>query len=180
MQFLKILSILFISFFLTFSGYTAGSSSSSSNNNEVGDGGRDDLSYLKAKNSNFKKGKDAIKQAKKYLKKGKEKKSIKRFNDAIKYLILANEEKPNIPDILNLLGFSYRKVGDFMMAEIYYKQGLEIDPNHKGINEYLGELYVQTNRSDLARERLKVLENCNCEEFNLLKEVIAGTKKSKY
>ena len=66
------------------------------------------------------------------------------------------------------------------MAEIYYKQGLEIDPNHNGINEYLGELYVQTDRSDLAKERLKVLENCNCEEFNELKQVIDGTKKSKY
>ena len=44
----------------------------------------------------------------------------------------------------------------------------------------MGELYVITNRFDLARERLKILENCNCEEFNELKEVIEGTKKSKY
>ena len=33
---------------------------------------------------------------------------------------------------------------------------------------------------DLAKERLKVLENCNCEEYKELKEVIEGTKKSKY
>ena len=58
--------------------------------------------------------------------------------------------------------------------------GLEIDPNHKGINEYLGELYVVTNRIDLAKERLKILESCNCEEYTELKEVIEGTKKSKY
>ena len=57
---------------------------------------------------------------------------------------------------------------------------MEIDPNHKGINEYLGELYVVTNRMDLAKERLKVLETCNCEEYNELKEIIEGTKKSKY
>ena len=58
--------------------------------------------------------------------------------------------------------------------------GLEIDPNHKGINEYLGELYVTTNRLALAKERLKVLESCKCEEYNELKEIIEGTKKSKY
>ena len=58
--------------------------------------------------------------------------------------------------------------------------GLEIEPNHNGINEYLGELYIVTNRIDLAKERLKVLESCNCEEYNELKEIIAGTKKSKY
>ena len=36
----------------------------------------------------------------------------------------------------------------------------------------LGELYVKTNRIDLAqKERLAVLEKCNCEKFNELKEV---------
>ncbi|MDB2398196.1 hypothetical protein N9V63_00530, partial [Candidatus Pelagibacter bacterium] len=64
--------------------------------------------------------------------------------------------------------------------EKYYLLGLEIEPNHVGINEYLGELYVVTNRIDLAKERLKILENCKCEEYNELKEIIAGTKKSKY
>ena len=49
-----------------------------------------------------------------------------------------------------------------------------------GINEYLGELYVVTNRIDLAKERLEVLASCNCEEYSELKEIIAGTKKSKY
>ena len=95
-------------------------------------------------------------------------------------MIKSNKEKPNQPDTLNYLGFAYRKVGDFKMAEIYYLQGLDIDPGHKGINEYLGELYVQTDRIDLAKERLQVLKNCNCEEYQELKEVIEGTKKSKY
>ena len=67
-----------------------------------------------------------------------------------------------------------------MGGEKYYLQGLAIEPKHNGINEYLGELYVVTNRVNLAKERLKVLENCNCEEYGELKEIIAGTKKSKY
>ena len=62
----------------------------------------------------------------------------------------------------------------------YYLQGLQIEPNHVGINEYLGELYVVTNRMDLAKERLAILKNCNCEEYDDLKEIIEGKKKSKY
>ena len=34
------------------------------------------------------------------------------------------------------------------MAEIRYEQGLKINPQHIGINEYLGELYVETKRID--------------------------------
>jgi hypothetical protein len=33
---------------------------------------------------------------------------------------------------------------------------------------------------NLAKERLKILETCNCEEYKELKEIIEGTKKSKY
>ena len=169
MHFFKTLSIFILSIFLTFPANAAGSSSKKSG-----------ISDSAKENHYFRLGKTSIKQAKKYLKKGKKEKSSNKFSDALEYLTKANKEQPNNPDILNLLGFSSRKTGDFIMAEIYYKQGLEIDPNHNGINEYLGELYVQTDRSDLAKERLKVLENCNCEEFNELKQVIDGTKKSKY
>ena len=56
--------------------------------------------------------------------------------------------------------------------EKYYLAGLKIKPDHNGINEYLGELYVKTGRMDLAKERLAVLKSCNCEEYSELKEVI--------
>ena len=60
-----------------------------------------------------------------------------------------------------------------------YKRQLAINPYHIGINEYLGELYVATNRHNLAVERLDVLKDCNCKEYDQLKAVIAG-EKSKY
>ena len=78
------------------------------------------------------------------------------------------------------LGFTTRKLGDFSQGEEYYLEGLAINPNHTGINEYLGELYVVTNRINLAKERLEVLKSCNCKEYNELKEIIDGKKKSKY
>ena len=75
-------------------------------------------------------------------------------------------------DILNYLGFTLRKTGNFDEAEKFYLAGLKIKPNHKGINEYLGELYIKTNRIELAKERLEVLKDCKCEEFEELKELI--------
>ena len=109
---------------------------------------------------------EAIKFAKKFEKKGKVEKAKKRYEKAQKLLLKSNEKKPNQADTLNYLGFTTRKLGDYENGEKYYLMGLEIDPNHKGINEYLGELYVTTNRLALAKERLKVLESCNCEEYD--------------
>ena len=132
------------------------------------------------KRSNYSKALDSIKFAKKYEKKGKLEKAKKRYAKAQKLLLKSNEEKPMQADTLNYLGFTTRKLGDYENGEKYYLQGLAIEPNHIGINEYLGELYVATNRLDLAKERLKILENCNCEEYTELKQIIDGTKKSKY
>ena len=141
--------------------------------------GSSDNSSSKTK-SNYEKAVSLIKSAKKYDKKGKTDKAEKRYKKALKLLLVSNKKKPNNPDTLNYLGFTSRKLGDFEKGENYYLQGLAIEPNHVGINEYLGELYVATNRMDLAKERLNILINCNCEEYKELKEIIEGTKKSKY
>ena len=133
-----------------------------------------------SKNALYDKAVNLINVAKKMEEKGKLEKAKKRYQKAQKLLLKSNKKKPLQADTLNYLGFTTRKLGDYENGEKYYLLGLEIDPNHKGINEYLGELYVATNRMDLAKERLKVLETCNCEEYNELKEIIEGTKKSKY
>ena len=143
-----------------------------SNANRAYKQGSSDKTYMIGKNSNYKKALDALKQAKKYDKKGKLDKAKKRFNDVIKFLLLSNDENPNQPEIFSYLGFSYKKVDDLLMSEIYYNQGLGIDPLNIEINRYLGELYVETNRIIEAKERLKILKNCNCEEYNQLKKII--------
>ena len=158
----KIFVILFLTLFTT-NSFSAGSDSTST----------------KVK-SNYDKAVQSIKFAKKYEAKGKLEKAKKRYAKAQKLLLKSNKENPLQADTLNYLGFTTRKLGDYENGEKYYLLGLEINPSHVGINEYLGELYVTTNRINLAKERLKVLESCNCEEYNELKEIIQGTKKSKY
>jgi tetratricopeptide (TPR) repeat protein len=130
--------------------------------------------------SNYDKAVVLIKSAKKLEKKGKTEKANKKYEKAQKLLIKSNKKTPGKADTLNYLGFTTRKLGDYENGEKYYLMGLKINPNHTGINEYLGELYIATNRMDLARERLKVLENCNCEEYAELKDIIEGVKESKY
>ena len=122
--------------------------------------------------SNYNKGVSIIKRGKKLEEKGKIEKANKRYEKAYEYLIKSNEKNPNQADTLNYLGFALRKLGNFEEAEKYYLEGLNIKPDHNGINEYLGELYIQTNRIELAKERLEVLKNCKCEEYDELKELI--------
>ena len=160
----KIILSLSILFLITGNVFSAGSSSSDDN--------------AKTK-SNYEKAVAHIEAAKKQEKKGKLEKANKRYAKAQGLLIKSNNKKPNDADTLNYLGFTTRKLGDFENGEKYYLQGLAIDPNHKGINEYLGELYVATKRHNLAVERLEVLKGCNCEEYEQLKAVIAG-QPSKY
>lgn len=169
--------IIIILLFSINQGFSAGNSG----NDGVGSiEPKTSISKSPKKINTYKTAEKKILKAKKLEKKGKDKKAIKLYQEALDYLYKANKEKPFDPDILNYLGFANRKVNNFEDAEIYYVMGLEIDPNHIGINEYLGELYVATNRMELAKERLEVLANCNCEEYTELKEVIAGSKKSKY
>ncbi len=80
-------------------------------------------------------------------------------------------------DAYNLLGYSHRKLGDVEMAMAHYGRALELDPKHRGANEYLGELYLELGRLDEAQERLAVLDKAcffGCEEYRELKGLIAA------
>ena len=130
--------------------------------------------------SQYQIGEKMIKKAKKFEKKNKTDKAQKHYKKAIGHLLKHNKKFPADPDTLNYLGFTHRKIGDYKNAEIYYSMGLGLDPKHVGINEYMGELFVVTNRLDKAKERLAVLKDCNCKEYKELKLVIEGKKESKY
>jgi tetratricopeptide (TPR) repeat protein len=82
---------------------------------------------------------------------------------------------PDNPDIMSLLGFSYRKTRNFEDALTFYQWALKVKPEHKGANEYLGELYLETNQLDKALQQLEILDSLcsfNCKEYSKLKEAI--------
>ena len=161
MKIIKIYLTLFLLLTLASQSFAAGTSSSD-------------------KKPSYKNAVKLIEAAKKYESKDKMDKALKRYKKAQKILLELDKKKPLQADTLNYLGFTTRKLGDFEAGEKYYLLGLQVEPNHIGINEYLGELYVVTNRINLAKERLEVLKSCNCEEYQELKEIIDGSRKSKY
>ena len=160
----KLLISIVVSIFLVSNSFAAGSSDSGSSKTKT----QYDMAVTH------------IKAAKKFEEKDKLEKAKKSYKKAQKLLFQSNKKFPNKANTLNYLGFTTRKLGDYENGEKYYLKGLQIDPKHKGINEYLGELYVATNRHNLAIERLEVLKGCNCREYDDLKAIIAGEKVSKY
>jgi Flp pilus assembly protein TadD len=154
----KFLISLFIAMLLSLNFnfvYAAASGSSASNNENL-----------------FKSGKKLVYKAKKLERKNKLEKAKKLYLQAYVKFEKAYTKDAQNADILNYLGYTSRKTGEFKKAENFYLKGLELDANHLGINEYLGELYVQTNRIELAKKRLEILQSCNCEEYEDLKKLI--------
>ena len=97
-----------------------------------------------------------------------------KYDEALPALRQLDQQGPNNPDVLNLIGFSLRKTGKMDEALDYYNRALALNPQHRGANEYLGELYLETKQPDKAKDRLEVLRQAcgDCEEFEDLQQQI--------
>lgn len=88
----------------------------------------------------------------------------------------------------NMLGFSWRKLGNFDRALDHYDKALELNPRHRGALEYRGEAYLELGRVEEASADFRRLtEICapvvtaagnqswesGCEELTDLKEAFA-------
>ncbi len=102
------------------------------------------------------------------------------YGEAHAILQKLDREDPDNPDILNMLGYASRKTGRLDDAFVWYGKALTIDPLHRGANEYLGELLLETGNVATARERLAALEIAcpnGCEELDELAEAIAAATR---
>lgn len=84
-------------------------------------------------------------------------------------------------DVYNLLGFAYRKSGDYKQGATFYAKALDFDPNHKGALEYQGEMFVELGELERARANLvKLIKLCpqGCEEREDLEKAIANAVAS--
>jgi tetratricopeptide (TPR) repeat protein len=109
------------------------------------------------------------------------------YRKAIPHLMKALAKRPRDADILNYLGFAHRKVGvteadaardaDFQRSLDFYRAALSIDPNHKGVHEYLGELYLAMNDLNAAHREMNtlvVLCPGSCDERDTLSKALAA------
>jgi tetratricopeptide (TPR) repeat protein len=104
-----------------------------------------------------------------------------KYQQAIDKLDKALVKAPDNPDLLNLVAYSHRKLEHYEIALNYYQKALQIDPDHLGANEYLGELYLHLGDLDKALERLAVLDSeCffGCDEFDDLEDAIKVYRKA--
>ncbi len=112
-----------------------------------------------------------------YYEKGVKAVESANYKKAIFLLKKVVADKPKDADAWNYLGFSNRKLKKFDKALSAYQKALAIDPDHRGANEYLGELYLQTDDLPKARKHLEKLDaicTFGCEEYDDLKAAITA------
>jgi Tfp pilus assembly protein PilF len=101
---------------------------------------------------------------------------------AIAELNAVVKSEPRNADAHNLLGFSHRKQArpDLAKAFEHYRLALQIDPQHKGAHEYIGEAYLMNDQPAEARRHLAELArlcgNQTCEEYRDLEQAIGAYK----
>jgi tetratricopeptide (TPR) repeat protein len=76
----------------------------------------------------------------------------------VDHMSRAIEERPWHDDAYNLMGFAYRKLGDYDKALESYDRALELNPHHRGALEYLGEAYLELDQPEAAKATLDRLE----------------------
>ncbi len=99
-----------------------------------------------------------------------------KFEEAVPILMgIYNGDIGADSDTLNYLGFAHRKLGHNEDALRYYEEALELEPEHLGANEYLGELFIQTGELDKASTQLEILTKLcgSCKESEMLAEAIS-------
>jgi len=81
---------------------------------------------------------------------------------------LKSLKRDNVADVANLIGYSYRKLGDYQSSKIYYELALKDDPNHVRTWQYYGLWQLEQGNREQAQYHLNKLAS------------LAGTDSSEY
>ncbi len=91
------------------------------------------------------------------------------YADAIGQLkALGRDDHPNVA---NLIGYSYRKLGDYKLSQVWYERALKADPNHVLTWQYYGLWQIEQGNRDQAQYHLsRIASICGtgCEEYRSL------------
>ena len=81
---------------------------------------------------------------------------------------LGHDEHPNVA---NLIGYSYRKLGDYKLSQVWYERALKADPNHVLTWQYYGLWQIEQGNRDQAQyhlSRIAAICGTDCEEYRSL------------
>jgi tetratricopeptide (TPR) repeat protein len=73
--------------------------------------------------------------------------------------------------VANLIGYSYRKLGDYKISQIWYERALKADPGHVKTWQYYGLWQVEQGNRDQAQyhlSRIAALAGTGSEEYRSL------------
>jgi tetratricopeptide (TPR) repeat protein len=91
------------------------------------------------------------------------------YADAIVQLkALGHDDHPNVA---NLIGYSYRKLGDYKLALAWYERALKADPNHVLTWQYYGLWQIEQGNRDQAQyhlSRIAAICGSDCAEYRSL------------
>ena len=73
--------------------------------------------------------------------------------------------------VANLIGYSYRKLGDYKLSQAWYERALKTDPNHVLTWQYYGLWQIEQGNRDQASyhlARIAAICGTGCEEYRSL------------
>jgi tetratricopeptide (TPR) repeat protein len=74
-------------------------------------------------------------------------------------------------NVANLIGYSYRKLGDYRASQVWYERALKSDPNHVLTWNYYGLWQIEQGNRDQAQyhlSRIAAICGTDCEEYRTL------------
>jgi predicted Zn-dependent protease len=79
------------------------------------------------------------------------------------------------PNVANLIGYSYRKLGDYRLSQVWYERALKADPNHVLTWQYYGLWQLEQGNREQAQyhlSRIAAICGTDCEEYRSLAEAL--------
>jgi tetratricopeptide (TPR) repeat protein len=79
------------------------------------------------------------------------------------------------PNVANLIGYSYRRLGDYKLAQVWYERALKSDPNHVLTWQYYGLWQIEQGNRDQAQyhlSRIAAICGTDCAEYRSLAEAL--------
>jgi tetratricopeptide (TPR) repeat protein len=81
----------------------------------------------------------------------------------------------NHPNVANLIGYSYRKLGDYKLSQVWYERALKADPNHVLTWNYYGLWQIEQGNREQAEyhlSRIAAICGTDCAEYRSLAEAL--------
>jgi len=78
-------------------------------------------------------------------------------------------------DVANLIGYSYRKLGDYKVSQVWYERALQADPNHVKTWQYYGLWQLEQGNREQAEyhlQKLAMLAGTNSSEYKSLADAL--------